>query len=149
MLECDEETLFKVTMQYVEIYNEQIKDLLNPSDANLDVREVPSKGTFVAGATEKLVVSASECMQMMHEGNLYRTVEATACNEVSSRSHAVAIFSVCPGFSSAPATGSAARRKPLARALSHGFLPRGTRVSTQACGRAAKACVYRGASEAG
>ena len=55
MLECDEETLFKVTMQYVEIYNEKIKDLLNPSDANLDVREVPSKGTYVAGASEELV----------------------------------------------------------------------------------------------
>eukprot|EP00966_Prymnesium_polylepis_P063282 1468523-Prymnesium_polylepis.1 len=40
-------------MQYTEIYNEKIKDLLNPSDAQLDVREVPSKGTYVAGATEK------------------------------------------------------------------------------------------------
>ena len=44
VLEGGEETLFKVSMQYVEIYNEKIKDLLNPSDANLDVREVPSKG---------------------------------------------------------------------------------------------------------
>lgn len=94
VLEGGEETLFKVSMQYVEIYNEKIKDLLNPSDANLDVREVPSKGTYVAGASEKLVSSASECMQMMHEGNLYRTTEATACNEVSSRSHAVLQMSV-------------------------------------------------------
>ena len=38
-------------MQYVEIYNEQIKDLLEPSSANLDVREDPKRGTFVAGAT--------------------------------------------------------------------------------------------------
>ena len=59
MLECDEETLFKVTMQYVEIYNEKIKDLLNPSDANLDVREVPSKGTYVAGGSEELVSSSA------------------------------------------------------------------------------------------
>ena len=49
------ETTFKLSMQYVEIYNEKIKDLLNPSDANLDVREVPSKGTYVAGATDKSV----------------------------------------------------------------------------------------------
>ena len=40
------------------MYREAIKDLLNPSDANLDVREVPSKGTYVAGASEELVSSS-------------------------------------------------------------------------------------------
>ena len=44
--EREEEHAFRLTMQYVEIYNEKIKDLLNPSDSSLDVREVPSKGTF-------------------------------------------------------------------------------------------------------
>ena len=76
-------------MQYVEIYNEKIKDLLNPSDANLDVREVPSRGTYVAGATDKTVSTPDEMMALIHEGNLYRTTEATKVNEVSSRSHAV------------------------------------------------------------
>ena len=51
----EEEMDFRLSMQYVEIYNEKIKDLLNPSDANLDVREVPSRGTYVAGATDKTV----------------------------------------------------------------------------------------------
>ena len=48
---ASEEYLVTVKMQYVEIYNEQIKDLLEPSSANLDVREDPKRGTFVAGAT--------------------------------------------------------------------------------------------------
>jgi len=39
-------------MQYVEIYNEVVKDLLDPAPklTNLDVREDPRRGTFVAGA---------------------------------------------------------------------------------------------------
>ena len=84
-----EEQDFRITMQYVEIYNEKIKDLLNPSDANLDVREIPSKGTYVAGASDKPVASPTEMMELIHQGNLYRTTESTRCNEVSSRSHAV------------------------------------------------------------
>ncbi len=58
MIERDDETDYRLSMQYVEIYNEKIKDLLNPSDANLDVREVPSRGTYVAGASEELVSSS-------------------------------------------------------------------------------------------
>ena len=40
-------------MQYVEIYNEAIKDLIEPGNASLDVREAPGRGTFVAGAAVK------------------------------------------------------------------------------------------------
>ena len=43
----------ELRVTYVEIYNEKIKDLLNPSDANLDVREVPSRGTYVAGPGDR------------------------------------------------------------------------------------------------
>ena len=94
LIKSDEETDFKLSMQYLEIYNEKIKDLLNPSDANLDVREVPSRGTYVAGATDKTVSTPDEMMALIHEGNLYRTTEATKVNEVSSRSHAVLQVSV-------------------------------------------------------
>ena len=90
----DDEQDFRLSMQYVEIYNEKINDLLNPSDANLDVREVPSRGTYVAGATDKAVSTPDEMMALIHEGNLYRTTEATKVNEVSSRSHAVLQVSV-------------------------------------------------------
>ena len=78
---------FKVT--YVEIYNERIKDLLNPGQADLDVRECPKRGNVVAGAVEVGVNSLMEIMELMSKGTMYRTTEATNCNEVSSRSHAV------------------------------------------------------------
>ena len=64
--EQKEEYDVKISMQYVEIYNEKLKDLLNPSDAVLDVREVPSKGTYVAGATDKEVATCAEMMELIH-----------------------------------------------------------------------------------
>ena len=59
------------------------------SGCDLDVREDARKGTHVAGAVEVAVASLQEIMELMNKGNLYRTTEATNCNEVSSRSHAV------------------------------------------------------------
>jgi len=87
--EAEDEYSTLLRMQYVEIYNEQIKDLLEPSSANLDVREDPKRGTFVAGATSRVVSSRAEFEGMLHTASLYRTTDATNCNEVSSRSHAV------------------------------------------------------------
>ena len=78
--------------RYVEIYNEQIKDLLRPSknehnkhDSGLDVREAPDLGTFVAGAANVLVRSRAEVEQLLVAGNAYRTTEATQLNMVRAR----------------------------------------------------------------
>jgi hypothetical protein len=74
----------------VEIYNEQIKDLLQPSNnGNLDVREAPGRGTFVAGATVVAVHSRDDVEMLLEAGNAFRTTESTQLNMVSSRSHAV------------------------------------------------------------
>ena len=88
--EADDEFSTLLRIQYVEIYNEQIKDLLEPRDGvSLDVREDPKRGTFVAGATSRVVTSRAELEGFLHRANLFRTTDATNCNEVSSRSHAV------------------------------------------------------------
>ena len=58
-----------VMMQYVEIYNEMIKDLLQPSNGNLDVREVPGRGTFVAGAANVEVTSRDDVEELLNAGN--------------------------------------------------------------------------------
>ena len=49
---------FKITMSYLEIYNECIKDLLSPSGEYLDLREDPQKGVTVAGINEVIAKSA-------------------------------------------------------------------------------------------
>ena len=80
---------FLVKLIYVEVYNEAIRDLLNPSEKILDLREDPQKGTLVAGATEEMVSSLEQILDILRIGSMRRTVDATAANEASSRSHAV------------------------------------------------------------
>ncbi|KAF7559564.1 hypothetical protein G7046_g4587 [Stylonectria norvegica] len=79
-----------VEVSYLEIYNERVRDLLNPSTkGNLKVREHPSTGPYVEDLAKLVVSSFQEIEHLMDEGNKARTVAATNMNETSSRSHAV------------------------------------------------------------
>lgn len=79
-----------VEVSYLEIYNERVRDLLNPSSkGNLKVREHPSTGPYVEDLAKLVVRSFEEIENLMDEGNKARTVAATNMNETSSRSHAV------------------------------------------------------------
>ncbi|XP_050463341.1 kinesin-like protein KIF19 isoform X3 [Cataglyphis hispanica] len=81
---------FTVTMSYMEIYNENIRDLLNPSSGYLDLRDdTRGRNIQVSGLTEISTNSTEEVMQLLHRGNKARTVEPTAANKTSSRSHAL------------------------------------------------------------
>lgn len=81
---------YTVSMSYLEVYNENIRDLLVPkSNDFLDLRDDPIKGVSVAGVSEHEVGSAQEVMDLLHYGSRHRTTEPTAMNAVSSRSHAV------------------------------------------------------------
>ncbi|NXX61787.1 KIF19 protein, partial [Scopus umbretta] len=83
------DTEYEVSMSYLEIYNEMIRDLLNPSLGCLQLREDASGTVQVAGITEVFAISAKEVMQLLARGNRQRTQEPTAANRTSSRSHAV------------------------------------------------------------
>lgn len=79
-----------VEVSYLEIYNERVRDLLNPSTkGNLKVREHPSTGPYVEDLAKLVVSGFQEIEHLMDEGNKARTVAATNMNETSSRSHAV------------------------------------------------------------
>lgn len=79
-----------VEVSYLEIYNERVRDLLNPSTkGNLKVREHPATGPYVEDLAKLVVRSFVEIEHLMDEGNKARTVAATNMNETSSRSHAV------------------------------------------------------------
>ncbi|CAD7683844.1 unnamed protein product [Nyctereutes procyonoides] len=78
-----------VSMSYLEIYNEVIRDLLNPSSGFLDLREDSRGSIQIAGIMEVSTSNAQEIMQLLTKGNRQRTQEPTATNKTSSRSHAV------------------------------------------------------------
>jgi len=75
---------------FLEIYREQIRDLLSPeTDTNLKLRQSSIKGVYVQGLIEKYVYTSQEIISTIETGTLQRTTASTALNSVSSRSHAV------------------------------------------------------------
>ncbi|XP_029958364.1 kinesin-like protein KIF13A isoform X6 [Salarias fasciatus] len=89
--EANEAHTFKVEVSYMEIYNEKVRDLLDPkgSRQSLKVREHKVLGPYVDGLSQLAVTSYEDIEVLMSEGNKSRTVAATNMNEESSRSHAV------------------------------------------------------------
>eukprot|EP01063_Lacrimia_lanifica_P029237 TRINITY_DN4419_c2_g1_i1.p1 TRINITY_DN4419_c2_g1~~TRINITY_DN4419_c2_g1_i1.p1 ORF type:complete len:854 (+),score=268.69 TRINITY_DN4419_c2_g1_i1:120-2681(+) len=85
----DQALKFKLTLSYLEIYNELIRDLMKPEQPPLELREHPDKGMRVAGITEFRVDNIDEMMELLLIGNENRTTEPTEANDQSSRSHAV------------------------------------------------------------
>jgi len=91
----DKNLTYTVEVSYLEIYNERVRDLLNPTTkGNLKVREHPSTGPYVEDLAKLAVRSFEEIEHLMDEGNKARTVAATSMNETSSRSHAVFTLTV-------------------------------------------------------
>ncbi|XP_040122735.1 kinesin-like protein KIF19 [Oryx dammah] len=87
--ETRDSTDCSVSMSYLEIYNEVIRDLLSPSSGFLDLREDSRGSIQIAGITEVSTSNAQEITQLLTKGNRQRTQEPTATNKTSPRSHAV------------------------------------------------------------
>ncbi|XP_044260406.1 osmotic avoidance abnormal protein 3 isoform X3 [Tribolium madens] len=85
-------------ISYLEIYNEQIRDLLLPSDkiANnaLNLKESPTEGVTVPGLTSHPVHNAAECEHFLSLGSKNRIIGATLMNQNSSRSHSIFTISI-------------------------------------------------------
>ncbi|NXJ82011.1 KI18A protein, partial [Trogon melanurus] len=88
MDEIKEDKVCNIAVSYLEVYNEQIRDLLVNSGP-LAVREDTQKGVVVQGLTLHQPKSAEEILQMLDYGNKNRTQHPTDVNSSSSRSHAV------------------------------------------------------------
>ncbi|CAJ0569772.1 unnamed protein product, partial [Mesorhabditis spiculigera] len=84
---------FDVSVQFIELYNEEILDLLSDdrsSSANIGIREDVQKGEiYLHGCATRLVSDAHQTLEILKNGALNRTVAATNMNEQSSRSHAI------------------------------------------------------------
>lgn len=81
---------FSVTVTYLELYNEQIRDLLSKNDqGKLAIHEDQTRGFYVKGITTRTVTSFDEIVALQHEGQSRRSTRATNMNESSSRSHSI------------------------------------------------------------
>lgn len=83
---------FSVTCSFMELYQEQLYDLLSnsPRDQSVvDIREDGQKGIIIPGLTEMPVSTAKETTDCLIKGSSGRAVGATAMNAQSSRSHAI------------------------------------------------------------
>ncbi len=78
---------FMILVSYLEIYNEVVKDLLNPSDKKLEIRQHPKLGVYVQDLAEIVVDSADAVNALIEGGNKVRQVASTQMNARSSRSH--------------------------------------------------------------
>ncbi|KAA0173549.1 hypothetical protein FNF27_05044 [Cafeteria roenbergensis] len=83
---------FLVRASYLQIYNENISDLLKPERTSLLIREDKRKGVYVEGLSEWVVRSPQEIYGLMERGGAMRATGSTRMNHLSSRSHAVFII---------------------------------------------------------
>eukprot|EP00930_Biecheleria_cincta_P035114 TRINITY_DN24182_c1_g1_i1.p1 TRINITY_DN24182_c1_g1~~TRINITY_DN24182_c1_g1_i1.p1 ORF type:complete len:762 (+),score=183.34 TRINITY_DN24182_c1_g1_i1:145-2430(+) len=100
----------KVSITFVEVYNEKIRDLLQAKCPALELREDALRGPSIAGVRELPANTTSCVMDLVREGNARRSEERTAANPVSSRSHAVLQLIV-----ETPLPGSLGKKKRCAK----------------------------------
>ncbi|KAJ9593965.1 hypothetical protein L9F63_014606 [Diploptera punctata] len=81
---------FLVRVAHIEIYNEEIRDLLGKDQSmRLEVKERPDIGVYISDLSGYVVNNADDMERIMTIGNKNRVVGATAMNAQSSRSHAI------------------------------------------------------------
>ena len=109
----ENDVFFYVRLSYVELYNNNFRNLLEfaakelsskeraddagdnfgvglRSKSRIEVRESQAAGVFLAGPHLRIpVTTAQEAFSLISRGNKSRAVGATQCNDVSSRSHAI------------------------------------------------------------
>ena len=87
---------FKVTVAFMELYKEQLFDLLSKKPRNqciVDIRE-DVRGIKIVGLSEVPVTNTQETLKCLSDGSLCRATGATAMNQQSSRSHAIFTISI-------------------------------------------------------
>ncbi|CAL0326635.1 unnamed protein product [Lupinus luteus] len=82
---------YDIYVQMVEIYNEQVRDLLveDKADNKVEIRSCNGDGLSLPDATLRSVKSTSDVLILMKLGEFNRAVSSTALNNRSSRSHSV------------------------------------------------------------
>ena len=90
IIESEKDKKFLVRCTYIEIYNNQIKDLLGKDqNKKLAIRESKDKGIFIEGLKFVTSKNIDGLLKAMDKGNKSRHTGKTAMNDESSRSHSI------------------------------------------------------------
>ena len=84
---------FEVSLQFIELYNEQLQDLLGKRKV-VDVSADPTGGYQVKDATRHVCRDPEDAQAVYNKGCNMRATASTQMNESSSRSHALLVLSV-------------------------------------------------------
>ena len=89
-IETSEDKKFLVRASFLEIYNEEVRDLLAKNSTNkLELKENVDTGVYVKNLTSFVVKGVSEICNVLAVGKKNRTVGTTLMNRDSSRSHSI------------------------------------------------------------
>ncbi|KAM0058449.1 putative plus-end-directed kinesin ATPase [Helianthus debilis subsp. tardiflorus] len=91
---CGETAAYKIKLSMVEIYMERVRDLLDLSKDNIQIKEHKGHGILLCGVTEILISDGEEALKFLSSGIANRAVGETQMNMASSRSHCIYIFTV-------------------------------------------------------
>ncbi|OAJ39167.1 hypothetical protein BDEG_23034 [Batrachochytrium dendrobatidis JEL423] len=85
----NQDSEFLLRVSYLEIYNEVIRDLLEPGNINLKIHETINRDIFVGNLSEHVVSSAVQIKEILAIGEGNRHIGETNMNDKSSRSHTI------------------------------------------------------------
>uniref|UniRef100_A0A672Q7D2 Kinesin family member 21A n=1 Tax=Sinocyclocheilus grahami TaxID=75366 RepID=A0A672Q7D2_SINGR len=109
---------FKISAQFLELYNEEVLDLFDTTrdmemrkqKSHIKIHEDASGSIYTVGVTTRTVSSELEMMQCLQLGALSRTTASTQMNVQSSRSHAIFTIHICQVRVCAPQDGETDNR---------------------------------------
>ena len=82
-------TSIKLWISYIEIYNENVNDLLDTNKRNLSIREDKNKEVTIENLTKVHIRNVEEIFKYLKKGNQAKMIAEHKQNEKSSRSHTI------------------------------------------------------------
>eukprot|EP01119_Soliformovum_irregulare_P020135 TRINITY_DN6491_c1_g1_i1.p1 TRINITY_DN6491_c1_g1~~TRINITY_DN6491_c1_g1_i1.p1 ORF type:complete len:1049 (+),score=285.94 TRINITY_DN6491_c1_g1_i1:117-3263(+) len=93
-IESKSKAKVQIKASFVELYNEEIRDMLSPFAQNSQtskefIIQSDKNGTFIRGIREEIVTTREGLLSVLSSGSKSRTTASTLMNSESSRSHAI------------------------------------------------------------
>uniref|UniRef100_A0ACD5WUS0 Uncharacterized protein n=1 Tax=Avena sativa TaxID=4498 RepID=A0ACD5WUS0_AVESA len=85
----EKQTSYQCRCSFLEVFNEQINDLLDPSQCNLQIRETAGNGIHVENLTDEYVSTVEDVNQILMKGLSKRKIGTDSMNLKNSRSHVI------------------------------------------------------------